>query len=270
MEKKNILYREENSIMIDLHTHFLPGADGCVATAKESLSILKSAAALGFTDIVLSVCYLPHLGYTQNVAENAAVQRTLQEMVDTAGLHLHLHPGNEILFDNALLNRIGDGAFCPLGTGKVFLTELPGDDSVLISLLERGYTPLLANPERYEAIQRSPEKLAHYRRLGMMAQGSLLSLADHYGSAARKTLIQLLKAGEIDCLATGARDGSAYTQFDELAQRARSIVGEQKFEALMTTVPARLLGISPFKERDGTIDGMAATAQPEAAPLPVK
>ncbi|SDX81765.1 CpsB/CapC family capsule biosynthesis tyrosine phosphatase [Eubacterium barkeri] len=232
--------------MIDLHTHFLPGADGCVATANESLSIFKRAAALGFTDIVLSVCYLPHLGYTQSVAENAAVQRTLQEMVNAAGLHLKLHPGNEILFDNALLHRIGDGSFCPLGKGKVFLTELPRDDAVLMALLDRGYTPLLANPERYETIQCTPEKLAHYRRLGMMAQGSLLSLADHYGSAARKTLTRLLRAGEIDCLATGARDEGAYAQFDELAQHARSIVGDQGFEALMTTVPGRLLGGNPI------------------------
>ncbi len=227
--------------MIDVHTHFLPGADDCVATVEESIAILKQAETIGITTVALTACYLPHLGYTKTIADNCAVLDILAAQCATQHINVTLLLGNEVLLDKVLIEKTEDGLFGPIGESRTMLIETPEDIDMLKQLKDKGYQPLLANPERYAFVDRA--YVIACKALGAKLQGSLLSLDGHYGKTACDKLSQLLGEGQIDCLATGARDGSAYAAFARLKEKAVTIVGSVNFDYLTNDAPAKLLGL---------------------------
>lgn len=225
--------------MIDLHTHFLPGADDCVQTEDESIAILKQAETIGMTDIVLTVCYIPHLNLVKTVAENTRVFKALKQRCAREKVNVRLHLGNEILFDNDLVQQTERGLFKPLGDSRVLLTETPENTKLLEVLKDKGYCPMLANPERYAFADR--DYLNAVRAMGVLTQGSLQSIGGVYGEAARQQFITLLEADQFDCLASGARDGKPYESFDLYRSAITAIIGEDKWTALTETTPAQIL-----------------------------
>lgn len=119
--------------------------------------------------------------------------------------NVKLHLAAENMIDRLFMERLEAGDLLPIGDGQTLLVETSYFSAPmrfhdkLEAVKSKGYTPLLAHPERYNYM----DSLTHYGRLremGVKFQLNLMSLSGHYGPAVRDKALRLLSEGYIDRL----------------------------------------------------------------------
>jgi protein-tyrosine phosphatase len=196
--------------MIDLHTHVLPGLDDGPATMEAALDLLEQIAAEGVATVVAT----PHVSESYpNTASTireavAAVRGELAER----GIGIDLRPGAEVTIEAA--TTMPDEALRELGLGggSWLLVESPlspsaGDfDPLLASLRERGFSLVLAHPERSPAFQREPRRLLDLVAAGDLCSVTAGAMSGRFGRTARRFTIDLLREGFVHDVASDAHD----------------------------------------------------------------
>jgi protein-tyrosine phosphatase len=144
--------------MIDFHSHILPALDDGAVTIDESIAMSKALASFGYQ----TVCCTPHCikGYydltPQKVREATLM---LQADLDNAEIRLELWPGMEYMLDEYFAGFADD--LLPLGDTGLILCEAPHQahpgvvQESLKLIIEKGYVPLIAHPERTEHFYRT-------------------------------------------------------------------------------------------------------------------
>lgn len=146
------------SILVDFHSHILPGVDHGASNIEESLSLLKMAHQAGLQTVVATPHFYPH---EHDVEEFLACRehsyQLLNEVKEKVALP-KLVKGAEVLLCPGMENMDGLEMLCIQGT-KVLLLELPFHitkesigllDTVETLLHEKKLTVVLAHPNRYE------------------------------------------------------------------------------------------------------------------------
>lgn len=188
--------------MTDWHCHILPGVDDGVQTMEESLAILQGYEESGITEVWLT----PHI--MEDVPNTTGcLRRRFAELQAAYKGNVSLHLAAENMIDRLFMERLEAGDILPIGDGRTLLVETsyfsaPMDfHDKLEAVRSKGYTPLLAHPERYNYM----DSFTHYSRLkemGVRFQLNLMSLSGHYGPAVRDKALRLLSEGYIDRLGT--------------------------------------------------------------------
>lgn len=186
--------------MVDIHCHILPGLDDGAADMDESLVMARVAAQSGSRTIIAT----PHAGHAEAKASPEAIRaavKSLQQQVDAAGIDLKILPGMELLCGSRLERILQNGAYLTLAGSRYLLVEfyfdetLPAIRGMLHSIVEHGLTPVIAHPERYEAVQRDPWVAAAWMEQGYGIQINAGSLLGYLGSDAKRTGKWLVRNG---------------------------------------------------------------------------
>lgn len=177
--------------MIDIHSHLLPEIDDGPSTMKESIEMARVAWEDGTKEIVCT----PHLmeSCEATPAEvHEAVDRLRAALME-AKVPLQVHSGREIAL--GMLPRLSDEDLRRStygNAGRWLLLEMPfsGWPINLTAILEdlsiRGFSAVLAHPERAPAVQRQPDRLREAVGLGALLQITAGSfLGDHNPQAKR-------------------------------------------------------------------------------------
>lgn len=241
--------------MIDLHCHILPGVDDGSPDAETSLSMARHAAESGVTAIAVTPhCNLP--GFRRNYRGPDYRRRLndLRELLTQENIPLRLYSGAEVFADPSNIRTlIEQHELITLGGSRYLLVEfdfgLPG--SVLLRTLEaiaqRGLVPVVAHPERYDAVQRDPGLAAWCFSRGMLLQlnkGSLLGLL---GSRAEDTALHLLSHGLAHLIASDAHDDRFRTTgFRSLLPVLKPICHPDYIALLLHGNPRRILRDEPI------------------------
>jgi protein-tyrosine phosphatase len=139
--------------MIDFHSHILPGIDDGAITIDDSLAMARSLSAFGYK----TVCCTPHCikGYYDLTSERVReATLRLQADLDNADIDLELRPGMEYMLDECFVEYAED--LQPLGDTRLILCEAPQlahpgfVQEGLELILDKGFVPLVAHPERTE------------------------------------------------------------------------------------------------------------------------
>jgi protein-tyrosine phosphatase len=192
--------------MIDIHTHLLPACDDGSADLETSLLHLQLMANAGYTDVVLT----PH--YMRNQYHNIRSLlfpgfENIKKAVLEKNIPLQLHIGSEVYLDidiqNDIINEklmISDTKFVLVETG---MNDFPPYflDS-LYQIVLKGFTPILAHPERYSPIMNNLNIAEDLLHRNVLLQLNLGSLMGGYGRQAEKTAWKLLDKGFAHFLAT--------------------------------------------------------------------
>ena len=131
--------------------------------------------------------------------------RLLKQEAQKAGIMIRLEYGAEYYLDDGLMTLIKSKTLLPIAE-KYILFETsyyarPRElERVIFELLMRGYTPLLAHPERYRYIKNLSKEYRELKSLGVLFQVNLNSFGGHYGKDAKTKAIFLQKEGMIDFL----------------------------------------------------------------------
>ncbi|KQS30687.1 tyrosine-protein phosphatase [Dyadobacter sp. Leaf189] len=196
-------------IGIDIHSHLLPGIDDGVETVEEAVAMVRKMQSLGYKKLVTT----PHVMWDcyRNTPEIilSKVEQVRSACRD-AGLVVELAAAAEYFIDEHFNEMLASGETILTLPGNRVLVELPystplmNTSETLFSIIERGYQPILAHPERYTYFYSTPEV---YRKLvdqGCELQLNILSLTTYYGENINRMAEWLLKNNLITFLGTDA------------------------------------------------------------------
>jgi protein-tyrosine phosphatase len=246
--------------VIDVHTHILPGLDDGATDQAESVEIARLAAADGVRVMVAT----PHIreDFDVPIGEIAGRVATLNGELDREGIPLRVVPGGEVavtkleLLDDADLGKVSLG-----GDSRHLLVETPygsvpsSFDEAVFRLALRGFTALIAHPERSATFQRRPERVARMVERGALVQVTASALSGGWDQGGEEYSWRLLEDGLVHVLASDVHHpgGSRASLAD-----ARELLAERELEELAEWLTAE----APARLLDGRPPGEAPAAPP--------
>ena len=186
----------------DWQCHILPGVDDGVRSMDETLEILKQYEAAG----VKEVWFTPHI--MEDIPNTPdSLRARFNEVLNTYSGSLKLHLGAENMMDNLFDERFESGDLLPIGeNGEYLLVETSyfnppmGMNDTLERIKKKGYTPILAHPERY--LYMGSREYEELKAAGVKFQLNILSLLGYYGKEVREKARRIAKQGMYDFYGT--------------------------------------------------------------------
>jgi protein-tyrosine phosphatase len=158
--------------------------------------------------------------------------------------------GHEVLLDIPNVN-LSDPRIRMAGTSFVLvewprLQLPPGTVRVIQRLVEEGYRPIVAHPERYHGMGSAIHVAAQWRAAGAYLQVNYGSLAGRYGASAQTTVYRLLRRGWADYLASDFHGHASLKLYQSEAWSALEELGaEESLGYLCRINPGRVLEDEP-------------------------
>jgi tyrosine-protein phosphatase YwqE len=177
---------------IDCHSHILPGLDDGAQTLEESVFLAGKLADWGYRRVICTSHST--FKYRNTPAMVMAACDRLRAELERQGIDLELVPSMEYrLIPETWPVIRGNGWLLPW-EGNHILVELPIHDPAKIGdiiplaeirkLLDEGYQPVLAHPERYLYLQM--EDYRAFKKEGCQLQRNLGTLEGMYGEAVKR------------------------------------------------------------------------------------
>lgn len=186
--------------MIDIHCHILPDLDDGAATMDEALEMARIAAYSGVTDIIATPHFRGEPEALEMLGDIDRRYRQLQKALERQSIPIRLHRGAEILCTPQTPALAREKLLPTLGDTRYVLIEFYFNESFsfmdicLEKIAAAGYIPVVAHPERYDAVQWDPERLWSWADRGYVFQlnkGSVLGLLGHRAEQAAHELLEL-------------------------------------------------------------------------------
>ena len=244
--------------MTDVHNHLVPGLDDGASDDAEALAMLRGFAEAGYKEIAVS-CHLGHPLFDtvspENITQGVAY---LRELAEREGIALSLWPGCEIYYSDLMAEKILAGDVLSVGgSSRYLLIEFSPRDpmqhlkEIAFQLQVRGKQPILAHPERYDAVCKSPEIIRTWSHAGWLMQLDLPSLTGESGPLIKKTAEILLKKRLFHLAASDLHRGKdAKLKLETMLRRLVRLCGEEEAHRLLVTNPSRLIADQPIFEID--------------------
>jgi protein-tyrosine phosphatase len=240
--------------MVDIHCHLLPGVDDGAADWEVCLEMGRVAAADGITTIVAT----PHWPLN-NEAPSAERVRELaaevQELFNTEGIEIRVLPGHELMILPESPDELASGRALTIGgTSRYALLETPYHHlpfylrEIVFQVQSRGFTPVLAHPERNPTIQTKPETLQEYLEAGCLVQVTAGSILGSFGASPKRAAEFLLRQGWCHVIASDAHSANSRPPALAAARAAAAeIIGENAAACAVTTTPEEILAGQPVR-----------------------
>lgn len=192
---------------IDIHCHLLYGIDdGCQSFAEtlECIERLKRAGYVG------SIC-TPHVwptNYPDNTPTN--IDRgvaSLNEELRAAGVDYQLWSGGEVRIAKESVTWMKAHGVPTLADSRCVLLDIweakwpRWFDKTVDWLMEEGYQPILAHPERSQCTATNPKKLIAMADRGVWLQGNFRAMTGEDGYQADRMVRELLQNGAYKLMA---------------------------------------------------------------------
>ena len=227
---------------VDCHSHVVPSGDDGAQTFAEGLELCELAARSG-TEILYATPHIwPHLVLTDE--REREIRDGFARLRERAPLDLRL--GFELTPAPPLLHE-EPGRYALEGT-DVVLVEIPfaGTAQGFLALAEHveaaGLVPLVAHPERTEAVRERPELAHEAAARGWPLQVNATSLFGRHGAEAEAIAWRLLEAGDVAVVASDGHRLTRPARIDNAYTLVRARLGE---EAALTLFDGSTLGLSP-------------------------
>lgn len=213
-------------MMIDFHTHILPGMDDGSRSIEESLAMLQAEGDVGIERVV----FTPHFYASQNSPKEFLRRR--QESWSSLLPHMYrglpkVSFGAEVQYFEGIC-QAAEIAMLRIAGTPYLLLEMPfrrWEERMLDDILELSTHPdtivVLAHIERYLS-KVSPRSLAYLRDNGVKMQMNV-SIFDERRSGNLAT--SMLKAGEVHILGTDCHSvGHRRPNWELLPEKARQFL----------------------------------------------
>lgn len=246
--------------MIDIHCHILPAFDDGAVSMSESLAMARLAVSSGVTGIVATPHFPGEPSSIRRLKPLLEHLEILQQQLARENIPLKLYPGAEILCLPETLAMAEKHALPTIGDTDYILTEFNFGESgsymtqMLEVLLINGYKPVVAHPERYEAVQRDPRLIQHwFENMACIVQVNKGSLLGAFGSRVEYAARFLIDQGLVHLIASDAHSAERRTpHMGAVRQWVAEHCSPDYAQILMERNPARLVDGKPMVPVNGT------------------
>jgi protein-tyrosine phosphatase len=210
---------------VDLHSHVVPSGDDGAQSMDEGAELCRAAARHGTRTLFATPHVASHL--PPDEAREALVAERLEELRELTGIDLRL--GWELTPIAELLDE--DPRRYALEGLDVVLMEVPftGSADLLVALAEHteaaGLTPLIAHPERTEAVLERPSLAAEFAERGWPLQVNATSLLGRHGPEREALGWQLLRDGLASVVASDGHRTTRPARLDDAWELVHAELG---------------------------------------------
>lgn len=235
-------------MMIDFHSHILPGIDDGAKNWDEFIEIARQAIAAGITHIVCT----PHFIYKEAEFKVETYFQLLSEAtynLREKGLNITLIPGSEVYFVPEILSYLKKGQIITINNSNKYLMvefarfDIPNNLVEAITCIKnQGITPIIAHPERNLVFSDEPELLVRLIKNGALSQLNVGSITGEYGNKVKRTAELFLKSGMIHLVGSDVHSSkSAFRRFSMGTENIEELVGTQRTNELKEDNPLKVI-----------------------------
>lgn len=216
--------------MRDVHCHILPGVDDGSRSMQESLLMIEEAKRAGVTSIVCTPhCRDPWFDYEAMwnafYALKAEVEKQPMAPRMSMGFEVNYKKLMELGMEWAdyLGNEFGEFLLeLPTGT-------LPADwERIVFELQAKGYTVIMAHPERFKYVQDDLDVVRRFIKAGCKIQVSADFNDESSFSAVKKTAKKLLDEGLVHFIASDAHGPLGYRTLKDVRKAYKPLGAHAK------------------------------------------
>lgn len=234
--------------MIDFHSHIIPNIDDGSTSMKDTINMINEARQAGFTEIISTSHYIQKY-YDLNCFEREKILDIIKKKVsEKKEINIKLYLGSEIYFTPEIIELVKNKKASTINNTRYLLFELPMNTKPLFvkemvyELMQNGYIPIIAHPERYSYVQENIRYIEELAGMGVLFQSNYGSIIGMYGNGAKKTLKKLLKNNLISFLGSDVhRTGQIYPKIPKALKKLRKILSIEELEKLTTLNAQKVL-----------------------------
>lgn len=231
---------------IDLHCHWIAGIDDGARFVEEGIDMLRGLREMGFDRVIATPHMRPGMFDNQRADLTTAYERMLPHVVARADLP-SVELSSEHYFDEIVFERLLTGQALPYPGGHAVLLEFyeidfpRSIDQRLFELKCRGLLPVIAHPERYRTIRRTPATLERLVASGSAALLDTAALVGKYGREPQRTAEELLERGLYHAACSDAHRPEDVEQVAAGLARIEQLYGPEEVQFLFCDGPRQLL-----------------------------
>ena len=208
--------------MIDIHTHIIPYVDDGAEDVSEALLMAELAAESGVHTIIAT----PHSnipGEEENYlgAEMLASFQNMKKLIQEHDIPIRLLMGAEIFATEDVAKKIEEKKLISLNQSGHYLVEFDfyarshWITDILEQIRETGAIPVVAHPERYICVQKSPQVVMDWIDMGCQMQMNRGSIFGSFGKYSFYAADELLHNDLITYIASDAHSPYRRTTYME-------------------------------------------------------
>ena len=196
--EKKLFYNTE------VHCHILPGVDDGARDVETSVALVKEMQKMGIERIITT----SHV--TESTFENTpetikSAYDELNNALVAEGVDVKIHYSAEYRMDEYFLKQFDDKKLLPFPEDYIliensFFQPFWEIKELIFDLQLKGYTPILAHPERYMYYHKTPQIYKELHETGCLFQVNLLSLSGYYYPQVKEMAWKLLDQGYVDLI----------------------------------------------------------------------
>jgi protein-tyrosine phosphatase len=202
-QKKEITFNY-STLIVDMHSHVLPGIDDGAQNPQESIFLIKQMMDVGIKKIIAT----PHImaDYYRNTAETISnALNILKAELVKENISIEVQAAAEHYFDETFEERVNEGKLMIMGDNYVlfefsFISKPINAFPVIQKMKDMGLKPILAHPERYPYMDLEQYKILH--DWGVDFQLNTISLTGYYGIGAKKIAEELVDNQLVDFISS--------------------------------------------------------------------
>lgn len=215
-----------SGIVTDIHSHLIWGIDDGVKSEEECIQMLHGYINFGYKKVITT----PHIMSDQykNTPEIiAAGLEKIKTLIAREKLPINVEAAAEYYIDQSFEQKLASGNILTINN-KYLLFEIsymnPPENlaRIIFDMITRGYTPLLAHPERYPFWYGRFEEFHKLKDQGVLFQLNIGSLAGHYGIPPKKIAAMLIDENLVDFIGSDLH-GERHLQAMQLALNEKKL-----------------------------------------------
>lgn len=195
--------------LADMHIHIMPGVDDGSESMEMSMRMLRIAQENRIGTMILTP---HHKGGHRNVSPDGQLRRIaeMQDAMEAFGEWIDLYPGNEIMYDSSVPEKLEKGRIQTMADSSYVLVEFkPWEEFSYIqeglrNLSYEGYRVILAHCERYDCLRKDASLAGELVRNRIYLQVNANDVLPHFRSPFAKFVGGLLKEELVSFVGTDA------------------------------------------------------------------
>ncbi len=234
--------------MIDIHNHILFHIDDGAPDLDTSIEMCRDAYENGYKTIVVTPHFADYNHIDDFVSERDYKVGILQEELKREDIPLTIFCGAELFLSDGVFNAANLDDLT-INNSRYMLCEFPlGPFNImrglewLDELIDRGYTPILAHPERYYELHRNLSVIDALLDRDILLQLNLDCLIGKGGEAVQSLAVDLLCRGFAKLIGTDAHDlRHRHTRAKERIRELPYEIDHKLFMECLTINPQKIL-----------------------------